>query len=72
MFSHAVDSKKQVGYTATVFIKRESSQIQPGQTSLFSISINEWEYFILNGHEELKYSLKVSILYCEYQDSNYS
>lgn len=23
-------------------------------------------------HEELKYSLKVSILYFEYQDSNYS
>lgn len=53
-FSHAVDSKKQVSYTATEFIKRESSQIQPGQTSLFSISVNEWEYFISNGTRRIK------------------
>lgn len=54
MFTHAMDSKRQASYTATVFIKRESSQLQPGHTSLFPISVNEWEYFILNGTWRIK------------------
>lgn len=72
MFTHAVTARDKWATQLQYLLKGNQAQSNQDVHPYFPSALMNENILFQMEHEELKYSLKVSILYCEHQDSNYS